>query len=294
MRARLTVFVAVVVSALMTPCALAGSRKPARPDSGKKVKVTTSGNTVRYEKSRAASKRQTPALRVNPSPVHCNRWTTTEPVGSGPTKTTITHYWKQCFSVATGRPTGPPREIPGDNGGTPGGIETWTAVVPDPRILRENQTRFLAQRLAYVWLPPEYFNGIAVSLQSSSGTVVSGGATARATDVVIHPGWGDAGNAINCTEQAQFPYDRNVGYWDQRSCPLLFMKSSIDEPGGTYTIRATVTWAVTAIIDGEVADPAVIVTEGETTVRVEELQALVTCVGGQEAACQETSSNQRK
>jgi hypothetical protein len=294
MRARLTVFVAVAVSALMTPCALAGSRKPERPDSGKKVKVTTSGNTVRYEKSRAGAKRQTPAVRVNPSPVHCNYWHTTETTGSGTTAKTVSHRWKQCFSVATGRQTGPPREIPGDNGGTPGGIETWTAVVPDPRILRENATRFLAQRLAYVWLPPEYFNGIAVNLRSSSGAVVPGGATARATSVEIHPGWGDAGNATDCTEQAQFPYDRSVGYWDQRSCALLFMKSSIDEPGGVYTVRATVTWSVTAVVDGEVADPAVVVTEGETTVRVEELQALVTCVGGQEAACQGTSSSKRQ
>ena len=63
-------------------------------------------------------------------------------------------------------------------------------------------------------------------------------------------------------------------------------ESSIDEPHGTYAVTATVTWTVSAVIDGEPADPATLVTDGQIAVRVEELQALVTCVGGSELSCQ--------
>ena len=79
-------------------------------------------------------------------------------------------------------------------------------------------------------------------------------------------------------------------YWDQRSCGLLYMKSSIDEPGGAYMATATVTWVVNATIEGEPADPAIVITDGQAAFRVEELQALVTCVGGNEASCQSNGS----
>lgn len=296
MQTRRTTFVigATAVCALIASSAQAGSRKPDRPVSGKKVTVSASGNTVRYTKARAGTAKAVPPARANPAPVHCNRWSTTEVTGTGEAAITITHRWKQCFSVATGRPTGQLREILGDSGSTPNTTEIWTAVVPDPVILRENSNRFVAQRLAYLWLPLEYFHGIRVDLRSSDGGVLPGAATARATQVIVHPGWGSEDNTTDCTVDAQFPYDRSVGYWDQRSCALVYMKSSIDEPNGAYVARATVTWAVTAVIEGEVADPATVVTQGETAVRVEELQALVTCIGGGESSCIPSRSTRKK
>ena len=296
MQARLATFVVglLTVSALMTPCARAGSRKPDRPRSVGRVLVSTSGNMVRYTKGRAGTAKATPPLKANPAPVHCNRWTTTELVGSGEAAITISHRWKQCFSVATGRPTGQPREIPGDSGTTPNTTEIWTAVVPDPIILRENANRSVTQRLAYLWLPLEYFHGIKVDLRSSDGSVLPGAATARATQVIVHPGWGSEDNTTDCTVDAQFPFDRSVAYWDQRSCALVYMKSSINEPNGAYIARATVMWSVSAVIEGEAADPATVVTQGETAVRVEELQALVTCIGGGENSCIPDRTNKKK
>jgi hypothetical protein len=292
MRTRLAILVAVALSTtLAVSAAQAGSRAPTRPERSGKIRTASSGNTVRYSRSRAGIAKKTPAVRVAQPAVRCNRWTTTETVGEGEGAKVVVHSWRQCFSVATGRPTGPPREIPGDSGGTGPSEDVWTAVVPDPVIMRENSARFVTQRLSWVWLPPEYFRGIPVLLRSTSGTTATGAATARAIDVSLHPGWGGAGNAIDCTTDAQFPYDRAKGYWEQRSCGLLYMKSSIHEPGGTYTATATVTWVVNATIDGEPADPAVVVTDGQATFRVEELQALVTCVGGNEAACQSSGSS---
>jgi hypothetical protein len=292
MRTRLAILVAVALSTtLVVPAAQAGSRAPTRPERSGKIRTASSGNTVRYSRSRAGIVKKTPAVRVAQPAVRCNRWTTTETVGEGEEAKVIVHSWRQCFSVASGRPTGPPREIPGDSGGTGPGEDVWTAVVPDPVILRENSARFVTQRLSWVWLPPEYFRGIPVLLRSTSGATATGAATARAIDVSLHPGWGGTGNAIDCTTDAQFPYDRAKGYWEQRSCGLLYMKSSIHEPGGTYTATATVTWVVNATIDGEPADPAVVVTDGQATFRVEELQALVTCVGGNETACPSSGSS---
>ena len=157
--------------------------------------------------------------------------------------------------------------------------------MPDPVIERENTARFVTQRLAYVWLPVAYFNGIRVDLRSSTGAVLPGAAVARATRVVINPGWGGEANSMDCTLEAQFPFDPVVGYWDQRSCGLLYMKSSLGEPGGVYVATASVTWSVTAVIEGEAVDAATVVTQGQAAFRVEELQALVTCVGGRSSDC---------
>ncbi len=298
MRTRLAVSIAIAVALaaaalLSAPIAEAGSRAPTRPPSGGKIRTSSSGNTVRYSRSRAGVPKRTPGLRVVPPAVRCRRWTTEEVQGVGEVAVVVVHSWRQCFSVATGRPTGPAREIPGESGGTQPTEDVWTAIVPDPVILRENSARFVTQRLSWIWLPPEYFRGIAVTLRSSSGATATGAATARAIDVTIHPGWGGAGNAIDCTLDAQFPYDRSKGYWEQRSCGLLYMKSSINEPGGVYTATATVTWEVNATIDGEPADPAIVITDGQAAFRVEELQALVTCVGGNETACQPRNSVRR-
>jgi hypothetical protein len=143
----------------------------------------------------------------------------------------------------------------------------------------------VTQRTAWVWLPPTYFQGISVDLRSSSGTVRPGAATARAIQVVLHPGWGGANNGVECTTEAQFPYDSAREFWDQLSCGLWFMKSSVDEPGGAYNVTTTVEWQVNAVVDGEVAETATVVTDSQTSVRVEELQALVTCVGGSSGSC---------
>ena len=105
-----------------------------------------------------------------------------------------------------------------------------------------------------------------------------------------HPGWGGEGNAVDCTVEASFPYESSTPFWDQKSCGLLYMKSSVDEPGGSYVMTATVMWDVNAVIDGETADPATVTTDGQIAVTVEELQALVTCVGGHETDCN-TSAN---
>jgi hypothetical protein len=286
MRTRLAISLSIaVLSFVSVPTAEAGSRAPTRPSSGGKIRTSSSGNTVRYSRSRAGVAKKTPAVRVEQPAVRCRRWMTTETVGTGDNAKVIVRSWRQCFSVATGRPTGPPREISGDSGGSGPSEDVWTAVVPDPVILRENSARFVTQRLSWVWLPPEYFRGIPVLLRSSSGASATGAATARAIDVALHPGWGGPGNAFDCTTDAQFPYDRTKSYWEQRSCGLLYMKSSVHEPGGVYTATATVTWVVNATIDGEPAEPAIVVTDGQAAFRVEELQALVTCVGGNETAC---------
>ena len=278
-----------------TEPALAGRRDPKTPPRG--VKVTTSGATVRYTVNRAGKPRTPGRVRVNPGSVTCRRWTTIETLVSGPPEkpvtTTITHYWKQCFSTVTGRPTGPAREYDPGGGGVPAAEEVWTAVVPDPVIQRENGVRFVTQRTAWVWLPPEYFRGITVDLRSSTGELRSGGATARAVQVLVNPGWGGAGTSVDCTVEAAFPYDRGRPFWDQESCGLWYMKSSLDESGGVYRATATVVWEVNAVIDGEPADTATVVTDGQAAFRVEELQALVTCVGGSPSSCPADRSGTR-
>ncbi len=286
MRTWLAVSIATAIGAagLVGPVAEAGSRSPSRPASGTRIRTSSAGNTVRYSRSRAGVPRRTAAVRVVPPAVRCNRWTTTDVIGVGEDAIEVVRHWRQCFSVSTGRPTGPPRLVLAD-GGTGPAEDVWTAVVPDPLILRENSARFVTQRWSWVWLPPEYFRGIPVALRSTSGATVSGAATARAIEVAIHPGWGGPSNAVDCTLDAQFPYDRSKGYWEQRSCGLMYMKSSLDEPGGVYRATATVTWEVNATIEGEAADPAIVVTDGQASFRVEELQALVTCVGGSEIVC---------
>ena len=145
-----------------TPPAM-GRRDPKTPSRG--VRVTTSGSTVRHTVNRAGKPRTPGRVAVNPGSVTCRRWTTIEMVVGGPPEkpvaTTITHYWKQCFSTVTGRPTGPAREYdPGGGGVPPAAEEVWTAVVPDPVIQRENGVRFVTQRTPWVWLPPAYFRGI--------------------------------------------------------------------------------------------------------------------------------------
>ena len=286
MRPWIVVAVTAVSSiAISAPTAGAGSRTGTRPAAYGKVSVSASGNTVRYIRSLGGTLRVKPPVKVSRPSVVCRRWTVFETVGVEPNQTVVEHYWRLCYSASTGRPIGDAKEIGGDVTGTPGTDDVWTAVVPDPVIMRENQVRFVTQRVAYLWLPAEYFHGIRVDLRSDSGAVLKGAAIARATQVMINPGWGGEANSTDCTLEAQFPYDRSVGYWDQRSCGLVYMKSSIDEPGGVYTATATVTWEVTATIDGLPVDAAVVVTEGETPVRVEELQALVTCTGGGESSC---------
>lgn len=282
MRSWLAIPVAVLAVALPASAAMAGSRAPTRPPRNTKVRVEASGNKIRYTRARMG----TPPSS-NPGSVTCRRWSTVEmvPVLGSIVLVAVEHRWRQCFSVSTGRPTGPAREIPTDVPGSGPGEDVWTAVVPDPVILRENTARFVTQRLAYVWLPAAYFNGIHVDLRSSTGTVLPGAAVARATAVVINPGWGGEANSMDCTLDAQFPYDPAVGYWDQRSCGLLYMKSSLDEAGGVYVATAAVTWTVTATIEGEAVDAATVVTQGQAAFRVEELQALVTCVGGRSSDC---------
>ena len=282
MRSWLVVPVALAVVAATMTSAGAGSRTPSRPRSIGKVRVEASGNKVRYTRARLGTPRSS-----NPGSVSCRRWSTVEmvPVLGSILMVPVEHRWRQCFSVSTGRPTGPVREIPTDAPGSGPGEDVWTAVVPDPVIQRENTARFVTQRLAYVWLPAAYFNGIHVDLRSSTGAVLAGAAVARATRVVINPGWGGEANSMDCTLEAQFPFDPVVGYWDQRSCGLLYMKSSLDEPGGVYVATASVTWSVTAVIEGEAVDAATVVTQGQAAFRVEELQALVTCVGGRSSDC---------
>ena len=276
----------VLICASASP-AFAGRRDTQTPSRG--VRVTISGSTVRYVVNRAGKLRTPAKVRVNPGAVTCRRWTTAVQVVSGPPEkrvtTTVTHFWKQCFSTVTGRPTGPAREYVPAAGGAPPSEEVWTAVVPDPVIQRENGVRFVTQRVAYVWLPPQYFRGITVDLRSSTGEFRAGGATARAVEVVFDPGWEPGGLGVDCTVEAAFPYDRARSFWDQKSCPLWYMKSSIDEPGGVYTATATVVWEVNAVIDGEPADVATVVTDSQAFFRVEELQALVTCVGGSPSSC---------
>ena len=278
-----------------TQPALAGRRDPKTPTTG--VRVTTSGSTVRYTVNRAGKPRTPGRVRVNPGSVTCRRWTTIESVVSGPPEkpvtTSITHYWKQCLSTVTGRPTGPAREYDPGGGGVSAAEEVWTAVVPDPVIQREIGVRFVTQRTAWVWLPPEYFRGITVDLRSSTGEMRSGGAAARAVQVLVNPGWGGSGTSVDCTVEAAFPYDRGRPFWDQDSCGLWYMKSSLDEPGGVYRATATVVWEVNAVIDGEPADTATVVTDGQAAFRVEELQALVTCVGGSPSSCPAVRSGTR-
>ncbi len=291
MRTRLAITVALTtatICALTTSAAEAGSRKTDRPKVGGRVSVSASGNTVRYSRTRVAAKR-TSSAPTNAGAVRCRRWKTSEVVGpkeDAPEEeqVLVVHYWRQCFSVSTGRATGPVREV-GPLISASAGEEVWTAVVPDPVLLRENGSRFVTQRLSYVWLPAEYFRGLSVDLRSSSGQVLPNAAVARAVSVLVHPGWGSEDNTMDCTEDAQFPFDRRIDYWNQRSCGLQYMKSSVNEPGGAFTARVTVTWVVTAVIDGEGVDSATVVTRGSSQIRVEELQALVTCIGGSANAC---------
>ena len=101
--------VAMTAMALLVivPAANAGQRVPKTPTRG--VRVTTSGSTVRYTVNRAGKPRTPGRVRVNPGSVTCRRWTTVESVVSGPPEkpvtAVVTHFWKQCFSMATGRPT---------------------------------------------------------------------------------------------------------------------------------------------------------------------------------------------
>ena len=163
MRSRLLALSAALFLAGTVP-ADAGQRIPKTPTRG--VKVTTSGSTVRYTVNRAGRPRTSGRVRVNPGSITCRRWTTIETIVNGPpgkpVVTTVTHYWKQCFSTVTGRATGPAREYDPGAAGVPPAEEVWTAVVPDPVIQRENGVLFVTQRSAYVWLPPAYYRGITV------------------------------------------------------------------------------------------------------------------------------------
>jgi hypothetical protein len=273
---------ALIAVLATTAPAEAARRDPKAPNSGG-VKVTTSGNQVRYTVNRKGRPAAPGTVRSTPPPVRCSRWSTFEVVAVDGVRTTVEHRWRQCFSTVTGRPTGPAREIGLDGAGPV--EEVWTAEVPDPVLQRQNGVRFVTQRAAWVWLPPAYFRGIRVDLRSNTGEVRAGGATARATQVIVGPGFGGAASALDCTAEAQFPYDTARPFWDQLSCPLWYMKSSLDEPGGVYRATATVVWSVDAVIDGEPADTATVVTDSSTAIRVEELQALVTCVGGSSASC---------
>ena len=197
--------------------AAAVRRDPRAPHTGG-VRVTTSGNQVRYTVNRAGRPATPGVVRSTPPPVRCSRWSTTETVVVDGVATLVTHRWRQCFSTVTGRPTGPAREI-GVEGATPT-EEVWTAEVPDPVLQRQNGVRFVTQRTAWVWLPPAYFRGIRVDLRSNSGEVRPASAVARATEVIINPGYGAASSGIDCTTEAQFPYDTARPFWDQQSCGL--------------------------------------------------------------------------
>ena len=284
MRARIISLMAIIAIAGSAVPAQAGSRTPKTPGNGG-VKVTTSGNQVKYTVKRAGRPGGPARVRVNPGSVTCRYRSVSEIVTVGGTNTVVEHRWRQCFSTATGRPTGPEREIiPGPGGSAPS-EEVWTAVVPDPVLQRQNDVRFVTQRTAWVWLPPQYFRGIRVDLRSSTGQLRPGAATARAIQVVVNPGYGGPAAGIDCTAEAQFPYDGARDFWDQSACGLWFMKSSIDEPGGAYTATVTVAWEVNAVVDGAVAETATVVTDSQAAIRVEELQALVTCVGGSAGSC---------
>jgi hypothetical protein len=162
--------VAIASCVLLATPAEAGRRDPKAPSAGG-VKVTTSGNQVKYTVRRAGKPGGPGKAKFNPGTVTCKRWSTFEPVTVDGVRTVLEHRWRQCFSTVTGRPTGPAREVTPDTGGTAPAEEVWTAVVPDPVLQRQNGARFVTQRTAWVWLPPTYFRGISVDLRSSSGLV---------------------------------------------------------------------------------------------------------------------------
>ena len=175
----LSFFVVVVATALVwwPVMARAGSRAPGRPPRVGKVAVKASGNTVRYTVTRSGKAKVVPGKKTNPDVVTCRRWTTeTSPTVDG-VVVVVQHRWRQCFSK--GRPTGPAKEIPAEASGSQPSEEVWTAVVPDPVIQRQNGVRFVTQRMAWVWLPPQYFQGIRVDLRSNTGQVRAAAAVAE-------------------------------------------------------------------------------------------------------------------
>ena len=69
--------------------------------------------------------------------------------------------------------------------------------------------------------------------------------------MIVGPGFGGGASALDCTAEAQFPYDTARPFWDQLSCRLWYMKSSLDEPGGVVHGHGDRGVAVDAVIDGE-------------------------------------------
>jgi hypothetical protein len=103
MRARLVPVATAWVLLLACP-AEAGRRDPKAPSSGG-VKVTTSGNQVKYTVRRAGKPGRPGKAKSNQGAVTCKRWSTIETVTVDGVRTIVEHRWGQCFSTVTGRPT---------------------------------------------------------------------------------------------------------------------------------------------------------------------------------------------
>jgi len=73
----------------------------------------------------------------------------------------------------------------------------------------------------------------------------AGGITISATAKLLHVTWdmGD-GDTVVCTT-AGTPYKASYGHQKSPDCGHVYTKSSVDQPGHSYTVAATSDWVIT-------------------------------------------------
>lgn len=160
--------------------------------------------------------------------------------------------------------------------------ENLEVQVPDPEINTDGKNnRWITQRVGYLWVPRNYFDGISPAVVVDGRVDPTLTANFRATEVEIHPGVGtkSSANWFSCSMRSNhLGYDHSKDHWEQEDlCAYAFFKSSKNEPGGVYTATVRVTW-IGSITGLPVAETGIeLKTESTIRLRVEELQTLQTC-----------------
>lgn len=111
-----------------------------------------------------------------------------------------------------------------------------------------------------------------------SATASAGGHSITAVAQVATVTW-DMGDGTTVTCGAGNPYSQAFGVIDSPSCGHRYSQTSLDQPGGTYTVTATSNWRVAWSTTTGASGVIELTTSTSTEVEILELQSVNTSPG---------------
>jgi hypothetical protein len=194
------------------------------------------------------------------------------------TTTYVTHYFKTCTNIKTGKKTTKEYK-PGD--GTTTGTE-HDVVVPPVQIQKSGS--FYTQRVGFFWVPAAYYSGIQAAI-TVDGKPAAGSAIARVKEVRLYPGYGPTTKAIDCTAGALIPFDAAKQTAEGSDCAMVYFQPSRLQPDGVYQVSMEITWTVDVNIPDVANEVIELQSDGQLDLEVLELQSVVVCQSNDPKDC---------